>query len=132
MHTVELDVLRRSTDWCRQGQRPWLCTIVRTIGSSPRPPGSMLVTRDGREFVGSLSGGCVEEDLLQKLACGDIDNGKPVVVEYGVTAEENERLGLPCGGRLLVLVQQLGEADLEWRWRSPSGWCSRWTRRPLT
>lgn len=114
MHTMELDVLERTARWCREEARPWLCTIVRTIGSSPRPPGSMLATVDGNEFVGSLSGGCVEEDLLQKLAGGGIDDSLPRIVEYGVTAEENERLGLPCGGRLLVLVQRLGEPDLEW------------------
>ncbi len=114
MHTIELDVLERIAHWCRQGERPWLCTIVRTIGSSPRPPGSLLACLASGEFTGSLSGGCVEEDLLQKLADGAIDDSAPQVVEYGVTAEENERLGLPCGGRLLVLVQRLGEADLGW------------------
>ncbi|MFV8817199.1 XdhC family protein [Haliea sp. E17] len=114
MHTVELEVLQRATDWCRRGHRPWLCTIVKTIGSSPRPPGSMLVTLDGSEFAGTLSGGCVEDDLLQKLAADSIDASLPTVVEYGVTAEENERLGLPCGGRLLVLVQRLEEPDLPW------------------
>ncbi len=114
MHTMELDVLERSTRWCQQGKQPWLCTIVGTIGSSPRPPGSMLATVDGSEFVGSLSGGCVEEDLLQKLAAGSIAAELPQIVEYGVTAEENERLGLPCGGRLQVLVQRLGSADLPW------------------
>jgi len=114
MHTIELDVLQRIAGWCRAGQRPWLCTIVRTIGSSPRPAGSLLACLSSGEFTGSLSGGCVEEDLLERLAAGAIDDSAPQVVEYGVTAEENERLGLPCGGRLLVLVQRLAQADLAW------------------
>ncbi|TGD75242.1 XdhC family protein [Mangrovimicrobium sediminis] len=114
MHSIELDVLERVAHWCERGERPWLCTIVRTIGSSPRPPGSLLACLDNGEVTGSLSGGCVEEDLLQKLAAGAIDDSAPQVVEYGVTAEENERLGLPCGGRLLVLVQRLDAAELAW------------------
>jgi len=114
VHSIELDVLQSIATGCNRGENPWLCTIVETIGSSPRPPGSMLALGAGGEVTGSLSGGCVEEDLIEKLLAGDIDGGVPQVVEYGVTAEENERLGLPCGGRLRVLVQCLGEADLAW------------------
>lgn len=63
--------------------------------------------------MGSLSGGCVEDDLLEKLRSGEMTIERPQIVEYGVTAEQNERLGLPCGGRLQVLVERwLPDADL--------------------
>lgn len=114
MQTQDQDVLKHLQQWCSEGLRTWLCTIVRTVGSSPRPPGSMMAClEDGRQ-VGSVSGGCVEEDLLEKLRAGQYAGLTPQLVEYGVSAEENERLGLPCGGRLHLLLQQLGPADLQW------------------
>lgn len=68
----------------------------------------------GEHSVGTLSGGCVEEDLLEKLRTNAIDTSIPQLIEYGVSAEENERLGLPCGGRLQILVQQLFPARAAW------------------
>ena len=100
-------VLGRVVDWLEAGQQAWFCTIVSTVGASPRPVGSLLAVSDTGELVGSLSGGCVEDDLLEKLAAGTLGSSKPVIVEYGVTPEENERLGLPCGGRLRVLVEAI-------------------------
>lgn len=113
MDSQTLDVLKQTQQWLDQGGSPWLCTIVKTVGSSPRPVGSLLGFYNGIS-VGTLSGGCVEEDLLQRLTTGDIDAMLPIVVEYGVSAEENERLGLPCGGRLHVLVQQLTPVRDQW------------------
>lgn len=92
----------------------WLCTIIETLGSSPRPVGSIAAfTDDGRQ-VGSISGGCVEEDLLERLRAGQYPTDQPQRVEYGVTAEENERLGLPCGGRIMLLLQPLKPDDAGW------------------
>ena len=82
----------------QQGSTPWLCTIAQATGSSPRPVGSMLVCTGSSQQVGSVSGGCVEEDLLAKLAANKFDDVHPTILEYGVSAAENERLGLPCGG----------------------------------
>jgi xanthine dehydrogenase accessory factor len=114
MQTQDFDVLEHAANWCQQGEPAWLCTIVAAIGSSPRPVGSLLACHsDGRQ-VGSVSGGCVEEDLLQRLRSGEFNGVQPHIIEYGVTAEENERLGLPCGGRLHLLVQTLGQQDLDW------------------
>jgi xanthine dehydrogenase accessory factor len=112
--STERQVLQSAAHWLAQGRRSWLCTIVRTIGSSPRPVGSLLACGEDGEFVGSLSGGCVEEDLLQRIAAGDLAQQAPQRIEYGVTAEENERLGLPCGGRLEILVQSLAGRDRPW------------------
>lgn len=114
MKAIEQDVLQHIIQWLQSGSSAWLCTIVGTVGSSPRPVGSLLACNAGGEQVGSLSGGCVEEDLLARLEAGTLAQGAPVLIEYGVTAQENERLGLPCGGRLHVLVQSLGEGDLAW------------------
>lgn len=107
-------VLRQAHRWCREGQTAWLCTIVTVTGSSPRPRGAMLAFNVAGDVVGSLSGGCVEEDLLQALLQGEIEINAPRLLEYGVNAEENARLGLPCGGRLGVLVQKLDRADTDW------------------
>ncbi|MEE4658841.1 MAG: XdhC family protein [Halieaceae bacterium] len=110
MHSLDQQVLERVQAWLRQDRSVWLCTIVATLGSSPRPVGSLFACADSGETAGSLSGGCVEEDLVEKLLAGAVDHA--VIQEYGVTAEENERLGLPCGGRLEILVEPLSRSGL--------------------
>lgn len=110
METQEQFVLSQLLKWLERGDKVWLCTIVGTIGSSPRPPGSMLVLNQHGDIAGSLSGGCVEDDLLERLRGGEALNA-PQLREYGVTAEENERLGLPCGGRLHVLIEPLTHSE---------------------
>jgi xanthine dehydrogenase accessory factor len=113
MQSIDHDVLRHALQWLGD-TRPWLCTIVRTLGSSPRQVGSLVVIADDGRQVGSVSGGCVEEDLLERLRAGVYSAERPELVEYGVSAEENERLGLPCGGRLTLLLQRLGSEDETW------------------
>ena len=111
MQTLDHHVLKAAGAWLEAGHRPWLCTIVETLGSSPRPVGSMLCALASGEQVGTVSGGCVEEDLLAKLRDGQLARSGPELLEYGVSAEDNERLGLPCGGRLKLLLQPLGPCD---------------------
>ena len=108
MQAIDHQVLVACQRWLAAGQATWLCTIVRTVGSSPRPIGSLLSCNEAGEQVGSLSGGCVEDDLLERIRSGDLADSATRIIEYGVTQEENERLGLPCGGRLEVLVERLG------------------------
>jgi xanthine dehydrogenase accessory factor len=103
--TAEEQVLAQLALWLEQGKRAWLCTIVEVSGSSPRPPGTLMACTAGGEQAGSLSGGCVEEDLLERLAAGDLATSAPEIRIYGLSAAENERLGLPCGGQLRVLVE---------------------------
>jgi xanthine dehydrogenase accessory factor len=74
----------------------------------------MLACLDDGRQCGSISGGCVEEDMLERLRAGEFTSPLPRRLEYGLSAEENERLGLPCGGRITVLLQRLDRADLEW------------------
>jgi len=107
IESAEQEVLTALRDWLVEGRRVWLCTIVAVSGSSPRPLGSIMGCRDDGQVCGSLSGGCVEEDLVQRLCAGEFAARLPLVRSYGLTAEENERLGLPCGGRLGVLAEPL-------------------------
>jgi len=97
-----------------QGEQPWLVTVVATIGSSPRPVGSLVAFRADGSQVGSVSGGCVEEDLIARLLAGEFNGPQVYLTDYGVSAEDNEKWGLPCGGRLELAIQQLDEKDLEW------------------
>ncbi len=97
-----------------QGEQPWLVTVVATIGSSPRPIGSLVAFRADGSQVGSVSGGCVEEDLIARLVAGEFNGPQVYLTDYGVSAEDNEKWGLPCGGRLELAIQQLGGKDLEW------------------
>jgi xanthine dehydrogenase accessory factor len=112
MRTLDHQVIQACRHWLDSGTQTWLCTIVRTVGSSPRPVGSLLAFAADGTQVGSLSGGCVEDDLLQRVRAGEFSDALPCVVEYGLVAEDNERLGLPCGGRLEVLVEHVGAGGL--------------------
>ncbi len=107
MQSVDLEVLSCLHDWLAEGKDAFLCTVVKTWGSSPRPVGSLLCTNGTGQTMGSLSGGCVEDDLLEKLQTGQVAATKPEFVQYGLTSEDTERLGLPCGGVLYVLVEPL-------------------------
>lgn len=103
--SIEQHIFQQLAAWLGAGQRSWLCTIVGVTGASPRPVGSLLACSADGGTVGSLSGGCVEEDLLERLRQGALAINLPQFIEYGVTPEQNERLGLPCGGRLEILVE---------------------------
>jgi len=111
VESAEEQVLQALAGWLRDGRRAWLGTIVRIAGSSPRPLGTLLACTADGAVAGSLSGGCVEEDLLERIARGVVAAVRPQLCEYGLSAEENERLGLPCGGRLAVLVEPLHPAS---------------------
>lgn len=116
MQSSQHHIISRVAAWLNEGKAVWLCTILKTWGSSPRPVGAMMAcTLDG-EMVGSISGGCIEEDFLKQLREGELkaryeQERKPFVVHYGVSAEEQARLRLPCGGQLHVLLEflQAGE-----------------------
>jgi xanthine dehydrogenase accessory factor len=103
MQSLDLDVLQRALDWRRDGHRVWLLTVAQTFGASPRPPGSLAAIRDDGILVGSVSGGCIEDDLVARR--GEYTGRKPQFAAYGVTAEEARRFGLPCGGELEVIIE---------------------------
>jgi xanthine dehydrogenase accessory factor len=103
MQSLDLDVLERLRDWRRAGHRAWLLTVAQTFGASPRPPGSLAAMRDDGILVGSVSGGCIEDDLVARRE--EYTGPVPRFSAYGVTAEEARRFGLPCGGELEVIVE---------------------------
>ncbi|HUJ01262.1 MAG TPA: XdhC family protein [Usitatibacter sp.] len=103
MQSLDLDVLERALEWRRAGRRVWLATVARTFGASPRPPGSLTAIRDDGILVGSVSGGCIEDDLVRRRE--EYAGRKPHFVSYGVTADEARRFGLPCGGELEIIVE---------------------------
>lgn len=106
MISSDQEVLRAALAWLEAGREAWLVTVAKTWGSSPRPVGSLLaVCEDGR-FAGSVSGGCVEDDLVGRLGAHTFKD-LPCVDTYGVTMDQTARFGLPCGGRLDLLVERL-------------------------
>ena len=106
MDSVNLEALRAAIAWFDAGVPVTLVTVVKTWGSSPRPAGSLLaVSGDGR-LVGSVSGGCIEDDLLDRLRPSS-NQERPESVSYGVTAEQTRRFGLPCGGAMQLVLEPL-------------------------
>ncbi|MGZ0782027.1 XdhC family protein [Pseudomonas saponiphila] len=111
MDSVDLNVLRSVLEWRRAGRGVVLYSVVQTWGSAPRPPGAMLALRDDGVVIGSVSGGCIEDDLISRLGDGRLaPQGPPVqLVTYGVTVEEAARFGLPCGGTLRLTEERVGD-----------------------
>lgn len=107
MRSLDLQVLSNVADWLRAGSRVWLCTIVDTWGSSPRPIGSLLAVNADGHWVGSVSGGCLEEDLIQRFMTESEAASLPVIVDYGVTDDDKSRFRLPCGGEIRLLIEPL-------------------------
>ena len=105
MDSVDREVLKSAVAWLAAGHRSVLATVVRTWGSAPRPVGAMLVIRDDGMVMGSVSGGCVEDDMIDRVRAAKIAAGRPELVVYGVTKEQAERFGLPCGGTLEIVVE---------------------------
>src|SRR5919201_670780 len=105
MDSVDIEVLRSAEQWRKEGHAVALGTIVKTWGSAPRPVGAMVAIRDDGQITGSVSGGCVEDDLVEKVKEKFAAAKKPELVTYGVTNEEATRWGLPCGGTLQLVLE---------------------------
>jgi xanthine dehydrogenase accessory factor len=105
MDNVDTQVLRKADEWLTAGRRAVMGTIVRTWGSAPRPVGSLVVIRDDGLVVGSVSGGCIEDDLVDRVRAKALAVDKPQRVKYGVTAEDAFKFGLPCGGTLELVLE---------------------------
>ena len=117
MENLDVMVLRTLADWRLSGKRALLATVVRTWGSSPRPVGSIMALCENGAVVGSVSGGCIEDDLIyqytqaySQAATGtdghkSLPSGPPSFIKYGITADEAHRFGLPCGGTLELLLE---------------------------
>src|ERR1035437_9119832 len=111
MDSVDLSVLKTLREW-QAGELPlWLVTVVETFGSSPRPQGAMLALRGDGLAVGSVSGGCIEDDLVLRAERGQLPIDCCEVLTYGVTREEAKRFGLPCGGAMRLVIKPGRNAD---------------------
>jgi xanthine dehydrogenase accessory factor len=109
MDSVDIEVLRTAEAWRKSGRQVALGTIVKTWGSAPRPVGALVAIRDDGQVVGSVSGGCVEDDLIDKVKAKLLSWKKPELFTYGVTNEEATRWGLPCGGTLQLVMEPVSE-----------------------
>ena len=117
MENMDVMVLRSLRDWRKKGQRAFLATVTRTWGSSPRPIGSIMAMCESGAVVGSVSGGCIEDDLIARFTSAYSSSvsaqeapkeqleGKPLRLKYGITADEAHRFGLPCGGTLELVIE---------------------------
>jgi xanthine dehydrogenase accessory factor len=105
------EVLAAAVDWLTGGDAVTLVTVAKTWGSSPRRPGALMAIHPDGRFSGSVSGGCVEDDLVQKVLRGELHTSVPTQLEYGVANEQIQRVGLPCGGRLVLLVECIETAS---------------------
>jgi len=107
MDSVDLEVLKRCAEWLDAGRRVLLVTVVKTWGSSPRPPGAMLAVRDDGLVEGSVAGGCIEDDIVGRVRQDGMTAATCDVVTYGVSADEARRFGLPCGGTIQLVLEPL-------------------------
>ncbi len=106
MLSTDEDILNSAEAWRRAGKGVAVATVVDTWGSAPRPVGSRLVIDEDGNFLGSVSGGCVEGAVVTE-AMDVIESGKPRLLEFGVADETAWRVGLSCGGKIAVYVEKV-------------------------
>ncbi|HEY9279746.1 MAG TPA: XdhC family protein [Eoetvoesiella sp.] len=113
MENLDVLVLRALRDWRLSAKHALLATVVRTWGSSPRPVGSVMALCEDGSVIGSVSGGCIEDDLIYRYTGDDacISDQPPSFLKYGITADEAHRFGLPCGGTLELLLEYNPEPE---------------------
>lgn len=112
MEDLDTRVLRTCARLLEEGQAAVLVTVARTWGSSPRPPGALMVLGADGLTVGSVSGGCIEDDLIARLRASGpaalCPDGLPQVLRYGIDEDTAHRFGLPCGGTIELVLEPLG------------------------
>lgn len=111
MNSMDLDVLTALDGWTDAGLACRLVTVVQTWGSSPRPQGSMMAIREDGVVVGSVSGGCIEDDLIARARQGQGFAARPELLTYGIQAEDAHRFGLPCGGTIGLACETITPAS---------------------
>ncbi|MES2048169.1 MAG: XdhC family protein [Pseudomonadota bacterium] len=109
MDSIDLEVLKTCDLWIKASRACALVTVIKTWGSSPRPEGATLVICEDGSVVGSVSGGCIEDDLIERVRNEGIVRTTPEIVTYGITADEAHRFGLPCGGTIQLAIEPLSE-----------------------
>jgi xanthine/CO dehydrogenase XdhC/CoxF family maturation factor len=106
MSAADDNILLEAERWVRAGRKVAIATVVETWGSAPRPVGSRIVVDDQARFLGSVSGGCVEGDVIA-AALDAIEVGQPKMLEFGVADETAWRVGLSCGGKIKIYVERI-------------------------
>jgi xanthine/CO dehydrogenase XdhC/CoxF family maturation factor len=104
MLATDDEILKEAEAWKKAGRGVAIATVVETWGSAPRPVGSHLIIDQEGNFLGSVSGGCVEGAVVTE-AIDVIDSKQPKMLEFGVADETAWEVGLSCGGRIKVLVE---------------------------
>ncbi len=111
MLSTDITVLKQVHQWLAKGYTVWLTTVLKTYGSSPRQPGAMCAIREDGALVGSVSGGCIEDDLKDKALAGLLAGDEIVFLSYGESVNDRDRFSLPCGGSLRLAVEKVTESD---------------------
>jgi xanthine/CO dehydrogenase XdhC/CoxF family maturation factor len=106
MPDTSADILATALDWKQAGKGVALATVVTTWGSAPRPVGSQLAVDDDGKFIGSVSGGCIEGAVVTE-ALDAIADGRPRLLDFGVSDAQAWEVGLACGGKIQVYVERL-------------------------
>ncbi len=104
MAASDHSILQQAADWLAEDRRIAIATVVETWGSAPQPIGSQLVIDAEGNFIGSVSGGCVEGAVVTE-ALDIIGSGKPKLLQFGVADETAWKVGLACGGKIGVYVE---------------------------
>ena len=99
-------ILNQALAWREEGKGVALATVVNTWGSSPRPIGSQLVVNNEMDFIGSVSGGCIEGAVIEE-ALQIMQHGQPKLMDFGVSDEQAWEVGLACGGKVEVFVERI-------------------------
>jgi xanthine dehydrogenase accessory factor len=110
LKSLDWEVLSRAVEWLDSGYKVHLFTVIHTWGSAPRLPGALMVLREDGHIVGSVSGGCIEDDLADKARHQELPQTASVL-EYGVSNDDAHRFGIPCGGRLQIFVEPLNDSS---------------------
>lgn len=105
----DLDIIKTAFQWLSEKNtcHVYLLTVINTWGSSPRPPGSLMLVHENGVYRGSVSGGCIETDIIKRFENSSSKDTFPDIYTYGTTREESHRFGLPCGGQVEILAEKL-------------------------
>ena len=100
------EILQQAARWREAGHGVALATVVKTWGSSPRQPGAKLAVADNGAFIGSVSGGCVEGAVIEEAQAA-IKDGKPRLLDFGISDDQAWEVGLACGGKVAIYVERV-------------------------